>query len=375
MAIVNPNGQPATVSFSFTGTNGNVGSGSTIIPANGQLAKFLNAAPFNSPSSLSGTFTFTSSLPVSVVALRGLTNERSEFLITTLPVVDLTTPPTSSSIVFPYFADGGGWTTQIVLVNPTDLVLTGTVQFVDRSGEAAAIAPNNQLNTSFVYSIPARSSQKLQTSGAGATVVTGSVRAVPAANTPAPSGVAILSFRNNGTTVAEAGVPAMRAGSAFRLYAESSGAIQTEIAVANTSANAATVTLDLTKLDGSTTGLTGVLSVPPNGQTAVVLDRIEGFGSLETPFEGVVRLSSASAIAVTGLRRRYNERNDFLFTNTPAINEASAASSSALFLPYLTDSGSHTMQSILFSAQPGSPSSGMVQFFSQTGGALNLTLQ
>ena len=36
-----------------------------------------------------GTFTFTASQPISVVALRGLTNERSEFLITTLPVADL----------------------------------------------------------------------------------------------------------------------------------------------------------------------------------------------------------------------------------------------------------------------------------------------
>src|SRR5204862_1488113 len=47
VAIANPNNQPATVSFFFTDQNGNFGSGSTIIPANGQLAKFLDQSPYN----------------------------------------------------------------------------------------------------------------------------------------------------------------------------------------------------------------------------------------------------------------------------------------------------------------------------------------
>jgi hypothetical protein len=125
---------PVTVSFFFTDTRGNFGSGSTIIPANGQLAKFLNESPFNGPSSLSGTFTFTSSVPVSVIVLRGLTNERSEFLVTTLTVADLSAPAATDTIVLPHFADGGGWTTQIILVNPSDGILTGAVRFLDRSG-------------------------------------------------------------------------------------------------------------------------------------------------------------------------------------------------------------------------------------------------
>jgi len=127
LAIANPNNQVATVSFFFTGSNGNFGSGSTTIPANGQVAAFLNESPFNSGSSVGGTFTFNSSVPISVIALRGLTNERREFLVTTLPVADLSAVASTSPVVFPHFADGGGWTTQVVLVNPGDTVLTGTV--------------------------------------------------------------------------------------------------------------------------------------------------------------------------------------------------------------------------------------------------------
>jgi sugar lactone lactonase YvrE len=289
LAIANPNSQSATVSFFFTDSNGNFGNESTTIPANGQIAAFLDRSPFNGRSSLSGAFTFSSSVPIAVIALRGLTNERGEFLITTLPVADLTAAAAPGPLVFPHFADAGGWTTQIVLVNPGDSVLTGTVQFVDPSGQATTVGVNSQSNTSFAYSIPARSSQKLPTSGTATSVRTGSVRVVPAANNSAPSGLAIFSFRNGATTVAEAGVPAVPAGTAFRLYAEASGdfshsaagSIQTGLAVANTSTNAATVTLELSKLDGSSTGLTGTRPVPANGQVAVFLNQITGFGSLQ----------------------------------------------------------------------------------------------
>jgi hypothetical protein len=377
-AIANPNDQPAIIAFDFTalGDADIFGSGSTTIPAHGQMAKFLNEPPFNG-TPLNGTFTFRSSIPVAVIALRGLTNERGEFLITTLPVVDLNAPPPTGTIAIPQFADGGGWTTQILLVNPSDRPINGTVQFVDQSGDPASVAVNSESNTgtSFDYSISSRLSQKLRTFGAGAAITGGSVRVVPAANDTAPSVLVIFSFRNNdGTTVTEAGAPAIAAGTAFRLYAEVSGSVQTGIAVANTSPTVVTVSLELCKLDGSSTGLTGTLMIPANGQKAVFLNAVEGFGSLQTPFQGVVRLSSTTPIAVTGLRGHYNERNDFLITTTPPVNEA-VAPSPPLFFPHIADSGGYTTQFILFSAQPGTSSSGTMQLFNKGGGALGLTLQ
>ena len=87
VAIANPNAAAVTISFYFTDASGtNLNSGSTTIEANGQIAAFLNETLFSSPSTFQGTFTVNASAPISLVALRGLTNERSEFLITTLPV-------------------------------------------------------------------------------------------------------------------------------------------------------------------------------------------------------------------------------------------------------------------------------------------------
>src|SRR5207253_868686 len=53
---------------------------------------------------------------------------RGEFLITTLPVTNITLM-NSSVALLPHFADGKGWTTEVILTNPSDSPLTGTVEF------------------------------------------------------------------------------------------------------------------------------------------------------------------------------------------------------------------------------------------------------
>ena len=377
IAIANPNDQPATISFFFTNNNTteNFGAATTTIPARGQIAGFLNEATFKGPSSLSGTFTFSSSAPVSVIALRGLTNDRSEFLITTLPVANLDTPALPGMVIFPHFAEGGGWTSQIILVNPTENPLVGTIQFLDNLGRAVTVGVNNQSGSSFTYQMPPRTSLKLQTSGTPSSTVVGSVRVIPNNSTAAPSGLAIFSFRKNGIVVSEAGVPPVAAGSAFRLYAEAAGTIRTGIAITNNSAFDATVALELSQLNGSSTGLTGTISIPANGQVAKFLDEVQGFGSLQTPFQGVLRVSSSASISVMGLRGRNNERNDFLITTIPSVNEAAPASNGPVYFPHIADSGGYTTQFILFSGQPGSSSAGAIQLFSQSGTTLSVTLQ
>ena len=115
-----------------------------MIPANQQIAKFLHESPFNGlvgRTSLQGTFSFTSNIPVSVIALRLFVNERGEQLITTLPITDLSAPAPGGVIYLPHYADGGGWATQIVLVNPTDAPITGTVQFFTQGTVGTTAVP------------------------------------------------------------------------------------------------------------------------------------------------------------------------------------------------------------------------------------------
>jgi len=380
LAIANPNGQDASISFYFTDSSGNnFGQGSTTIAAYGQTAHFLNEAPFNGGASLFGSLTFTSSVPVAVVAIRGFSNERSEFLITTLPVVDMSNPSPAS--VLPHFADGGGWTSQIVLVNPSDQSISGSVQFFGQGTLTAPAQPvtvsiGGQTNSSFAYTIAPRSSVRLRTAGVGTNIQVGSARVVTSDRLP--EAFAIFSFKKDGFTVSEAGVPTISSGNAFRMYVETgTGGLQTGLAVVNLSSTPAIVNFELTTLAGTPTGLSGGITIPSNGQTGLFLSEIPGFVSLPVPFQGVLRASTASSggISMVGLRGRYNERGDFLVTTTPPVLENSSPTANELLFPHFAYGGGYTTQFILFSGYAGQTSAGMIRYFSQTGQPQDVTTQ
>ena len=386
LAIANPNDAPATIAFYFTGAEGaRFGEGSFELGAHEQTAKFLDQAPFNGGPSVLGTFTFTSSAPVAVVALRGFTNESGEFLMTTLPVAPLVAPPTpfstntgsAGTVYFPLFADGRGWATQVVLVNPTDDTIAGTVRFLGPGSGAAAAAPavltldDDRTGSSFDYSIPPRGSQRFTTSNPSDAYSSGSVRATPGAGSIAPSGLVVFSFTPGGKTVSEAGVPALAAGSAFRVYVESSGtsepigSIRTGLAITNVAGTANTVTLEVTDLGGTLAAPPDTLTLPPSGQVARYID--DFFDSLPSNFSGVLRVTSTADVAIVGLRLRFNDRGELKMTTTPPSDETGASTMADLYFPHILDSGGWSTQFVLFSGTAGQASAGTLSFIDTAG--------
>ena len=386
IAMANPNDTAATVAFFFTNSEGiDSGHGTFTLGPREQIAKFLDEAPFNGDSAIEGTFTFSSNLPVAVIALRGLVNERSEFLMTTLPVAPIAVP-TTGTVYFPHFAAGGGWTTQVILINPTHATISGSVQFLGSGSETEAAAPatltlaDERGGSEFTYSIPPRSATRLQTSNPAGPLQAGSVRAVPDTGQTAPAGVSIFSFQKDGTTVSETGVPASTAGAAFRVYVEASGTpdppgvvVRSGIALTNTSDTPTTVQLELTDLDGTATGSTRSLTLPASGHVARFID--EFFPTLTTPFSGILRITSnAPDIAIVGLRLAINQRNEILVTTTPPVDENAAAITAGLFFPHFVDSDGWTTQFILFSGAPGQTAAGMIRFRGQDGQPMELSV-
>ena len=385
LALANPNDTAATIAFFFTNSDGiDSGHGTFTLGPREQIARFLDEGPFNGGSTVEGTFTFTADLPVAVIALRGFVNERSEFLMTTLPVAPLAVP-TTGTVYFPHFADGGGWTTQVILVNPTHAPISGSVQFFGPGSETEAAAPatltlaDGRSGSTFSYAIPPRSAARLRASNPAGPVQVGSVRAVPDPGQPAPSGVSIFAFQKDGMTVSEAGVPASTSGAAFRVYVEASGtpgqphSVRSSIALTNTSDAPTTVSLELTDLDGTATGSTASLTIPASGHVARFID--EFFPALTTPFSGILRIASAAPdIAAVGLRLAINQRHDILVTTTPPVDENAAPTASDLFFPHFVDSGGWTTQFILFSGSPGQTASGVIRFTGQDGQPLELSV-
>jgi hypothetical protein len=134
LAVANPSGSPITVTVTFAGQ-----VASLDIPANGQRSFFLNEIPqFASLSPpLQGVVSVSGSSPLAVTGVRGRTNERRDFLITTTAVVNPFAPVTSSELVFPYFADGAGYSTQFVLFG---FSAAGTMYFFDPAGQPKTLS-------------------------------------------------------------------------------------------------------------------------------------------------------------------------------------------------------------------------------------------
>ena len=383
LAIANPNDVPAIIRFYYTDTSGTrFGDGTAELEAHEHIAKFLDQSPFNSGSAVRGTFTFESSVPIAVIALRGFTNEAGEFLMTTLPVAPLSS--TSPDMVYiPHFAAGGGWVTQVILVNPTDRTITGTVGFLGPGSGPAAASPailtldDGSTGSSFEYSIPSRSAQRFITSNPSGALNSGSVRATPHSGNAAPSGLVVFSYAPAGKTLSEAGVPALPKGSAFRVYAEASGtpeqtgSVRSGLAIANTADTSNAVTLELTNLDGSLAVAPATLALPPSGQVARFLDELF---SLPDNFSGMLRVTSTADVAIVALRLRVNEKGEIKVTTLAPSNEMDPSVSEDSFFSHLADSGGWSTQFILFSGTAGQASSGTLTFIDTQGEPLDLSV-
>ncbi|PYR91324.1 MAG: hypothetical protein DMG19_04395 [Acidobacteria bacterium] len=94
------------------------------------------------------------------------------------------------------------------------------------------------------------------------------------------------------------------------MYTENSSTVQTAIIIANPLADPVTVTVEATTLSGASVNLTGLLTIPGNGQILTLEGQIPGFDKIDASFEGVLRISTGTAKSVAAgiFRVRVNER-------------------------------------------------------------------
>jgi hypothetical protein len=371
VAIANPDmARAATISFEFTDAEGNSFAADPLrIPPGGQFASFLNQDPFNAPEAFNGTVTFTSSIPVSVVALRGLVNERFDFLTTTLPVIDLETT-SQDPVIVPQLAAGGGWTTDVILMNPTDGVLTGSVRFLSPAGESQEVTVDGTAVTAMTYSIAGKSSRRLPATGPSSTT-TGSVFITPDSSQTAPFAAAIYAYKTAAVTVSTSGFIARPPAQDLDIYSQLEGepgqigSVQTGVSIVNPTNAATEVNYELVQLDGSSSGVSGKLTLPPNGQRLTFVHELPGAASLNRPFRGVLRLFSSAPISALAIHGRYNERGEFLLSTTPPTDPASSKESSK-FIPHVVDGAGYSTEIVIYDVA-GNPISGSIYFFDQNG--------
>jgi hypothetical protein len=368
-AMANPNSDDVTLSFYFTDATGqNFNAGSMTLGANQQIAAFLDQQPFSPsisqrPVSDARTFTFAASEPVAAISLRGFVNERGDFLMTTLPIADLSASSTSMAVI-PHFVEGSGWSTQIELVNSSDTAMTGNLVFLDQSGA--------QIDTR-AYSIAPRSSAVVQRNSASAGMRAGSIHVNPDSGQQTPVASNIFSYAESGITITETGARAIDATSSLMLYGEDSASLRSGFAFANPSSQSISVYYDVFSSDGTASGVSGSLDIPANGQRAMFLDELPGASALPAEFKGVIQLTTAGGlVSAIGLRLRTNERGETILSTT--MPDSGVVAADELYVPHFVSGGGFTTEFILMSpgAMATAPISGSIGFYSPAGQALAL---
>jgi hypothetical protein len=168
VAIVNPNTSSANVALTLRKDDGTQVATTTItVPSLHQTSKFVSelfSGPPSVPSEIKGTLAITSAgssnLPVSVIGLRFRGSNFS-----TIPATNLApaaVPSTASgllgpgAVLLPQFAAGGGWATEIVLVNSNTTSLTVRVDLYKQDGTPLTASLNGQTASTFTnLNVPA----------------------------------------------------------------------------------------------------------------------------------------------------------------------------------------------------------------------------
>jgi hypothetical protein len=379
IAVVNTSAAPANVTYTLRDAAGGVLSvGHGTITAGRYFAGFIDglkgpaeAPDFNPPANFPteiqfGSLEIASNQALSVLGLRGTTNQREEFLMTTTPVADLTHLLDENPISFPQFVDGGGYTTSIILLNASSVPEKGTLDIMDSKGEPFIV---NQVGgttgSRFKYSIPPGGVYRFQTDGSPAGVKAGWMRLTPDEGTWTPIGSGVFGYNPDYILVSESGIPSAVATTHARIYVDLSRNHNTGLALVNLVEAAAEVRMKAYPMDG--VSLMGEAQVPldPNGYAAAFAD---GFiKPLPAGFSGVLDISSETPFAALTLRTLLNERQEFLMTTFPVADMEIDAPSPIVF-PQVVDGGGYVTQFIFIS--PTGASIATLSYWDETGSPL-----
>jgi hypothetical protein len=173
VAIANPGNTANTITLTLRDRNGTIlGTPATLsLQPQQQSARFVSELiPSNPLGAFQGTLEVQGAVPLSVLGFLFNGTPFSTIPVTTIATVSgvpsrtlasgsVTNTPLAgtvggaTAIALPHFAMGGGWATQLALVNGGSTSISGRVDVFDVSGNPMAVKLNGNTQSSFTYAI------------------------------------------------------------------------------------------------------------------------------------------------------------------------------------------------------------------------------
>jgi HKD family nuclease len=180
----------------------------------------------------------------------------------------------SSALIFPHFADGGGYVSSLLLTNATDRGTTATLSFFSGAGAPLDITIDGVTSRTRDVEVPAHGSAKVTTSGLPVSSVAGWVKVTTAPSVEL-SGNAVFQFFKDTVLFSEASVPAVLPVRSIDFFADEEGSFKTGFALANPGISKASGTITLWRQDGAVYD-SFPISLDPGGHMATFVGQIFG---------------------------------------------------------------------------------------------------
>jgi DNA-binding beta-propeller fold protein YncE len=362
IALANPSAQDASISLILRDATGKLIDTQTLsLGAHQHTAMYVSDIFPNDTLSSSGSLAFNSTRPVSAITLRQSRNAEGEPVYTTIPVLDLNTPAGNSPIVFPHIAVGGGFTTQILLMNGGNQPMQGHIDFLDSNGQPLPVVINAATIESLNYTIPPQGTYRAELGGFGK-VSDGYAVLTPDGATATPSGTIVFRVTSGTNVVTEAGVAPSPPTTAARIFVDYIGT-QTGVALANPSDVPATVTLTLLDEFGFSLS-TATQVLPPRSHLARFVHELF---PISDGFTGLLDIRGSGPIASVALKLTVNRRNDLVITTLPIADLIRTAPAGLMVFPQVVIGGGFDTRLILINTNTAVGSTGQIAFYKSDG--------
>ncbi len=363
------NRQPDTLRLDFVlrDEQGNsIGSPAVRELGGGESASFQIQELFG--RTVSGSVGITGNGDFFLTAARTTANDRNEEIVTAIPVAYGNDGSGQSSLTIPRIQLGGGYDAQIVLLNPGDSQVDGTLRFVTALGEPMAeIGEQGAVQ----YSIPANGTFVYEAGSTGNTAETGFLTVSAAGG--APVGTAIVRFGKSGALVTETvvgGGSSNETWFAVDTYPSvvRHGRIDHRLTLANGEDEPADVRVIVYDPDGQVLTRTNQI-IPPNRQVEFTQVDLADKGR----FKGSIRVVSDVPIAATSHRLVRNIRNETIVSNVPSMSSPGGRPDGVVF-PGFVDGPRNATQMFVLRKGTG-PADGRLEFIDENGEPLVVVLR
>jgi hypothetical protein len=369
LALVNSGIGSASIQLLIYDENGRWIATTPLTLARGEhVAKFLVEWFGQALAPLRGTLEVRSNQSLGALALRGTTNDEGQFIMTSIPAAGDDAQVPDRAGAFPQVADGGGYQTEWLMLNPFETPLSGKVSFRRSDGSVWPLTIQGAAAAEIGYSIPAHGLVRWTSSGSAPDTSAGYCLLVPDTAQEAPAGGAVIRYLPGGRLRSETGLPFLTLSANAGSYWEVGPDFDTGIALVNASDREQPINLLLYLRDGGEQVLQAQVTVAAWGHTAKFVTQL--FSNLPAASRGYLRISADSPFGFLPLRMRTTPRG-VLFSSLLLGTPAGGAD---WIFPQVVHGSGYRSQFII--VNPGdSFSSGRMSFFDPAGNAARLLLR